>query len=737
MKILLVIHGYPPYYMAGSEVYTYNLAHELVKEHDVYVFTRIEDKSIDLYKTFDSIEDQIHIRRINNYEPTDALFTDKYLNTHVDDSFRKYVEEVQPDIVHIGHLSHLSTQLPIIAKREYGLPVLFTIHDFWMFCHRGQLINPQTMKICELPNTEQCHKCACSHYKNPDFKMEWIKHRESFIKTVIDCIDIFFAPSHTLEQFYLDMGVEREKIFYSKYGFDIGHIQPIKKEKHEPIRFGFMGRIIYTKGVHLLLSAFSKTNGNAKLVVWGDADSEYGKELSRQYANNPRIEFRGAFHTNKLQETLNSFDVLCCPSIWLENAPLVIQEAQAAHIPIITSNRGGMAELVHDEVDGFLFELGNEESLQTVLQRIIDNPELLNNLSPSIEKVRNIKEDADFCVQKYKQLQQTEIKYPHRPAPWRVTFVTNPDRCNLHCKMCDTFSPFHTPKSKETHRAEMPIELIEKVLNQLVPHGLREIIPSTMGEPLMYSHFEEFVDLCHYHKIKTNLTTNGTFPTKIPMEEMVNKLLPVISDVKFSLNGINPAVNEFIMGGAKTEKQLSNIRYWIKRRDELGLTGKSTVTLQITFMKSNLHELTNLIQWGIDNKVDRIKGHHVWVTYKEIEDESLYRTEYIDEWNSVVKQCHAMAQGKINLVNFNPISSENRNTENTYCPFLGRELWIEHDGSYQICCCPSEIRKDFGDFGNINELEPMSMWNSTMYSDFIKQWGEHKNCKQCNMRTQR
>lgn len=737
MKILLVIHGYPPYYMAGSEVYTYNLAHELVKEHDVYVFTRIENKSIDLYKTFDSIEDQIHIRRINNYEPTNALFTDKYLNTHVDNSFRKYVEEIQPDVVHIGHLSHLSTQLPIIAKREYGLPVFFTIHDFWMFCHRGQLIHPQKMNICELPNTEQCHQCACDHYKNPGFKVEWIKHRESFIKTVIDCIDVFFAPSHTLEQFYLNMGVAREKIFYSKYGFDIGHIQTIKQEKYDSVRFGFMGRIIYTKGVHLLLSAFSKTVGNAKLTVWGDASSKYGKELSTQYANNPRIEFRGAFHTDKLQEALNSFDVLCCPSIWLENAPLVIQEAQAAHIPIITSNHGGMAELVHDGIDGYLFELGNEENLKAVLQRIIDNPKLLSNLIPSLEKVRSIKEDADFCIEKYQLFHQMRITYPYRPAPMRVTFVTNPDKCNLHCKMCDTFSPFHNPKSKESRRTEMPIELIEQVLNQLVPHGLREIIPSTMGEPLLYSHFERIIDLCHRYNIKMNLTTNGTFPTKTPMEKIVDKLLPIISDVKFSLNGINAAVNESIMCGTKTEKQLDNIRYWIRRRDELGLTEKSTVTLQPTFMKSNLYELTRLIKWGIDNKVDRIKGHHVWVTYDEIEEESLCRAEYIDEWNSIVDQCHILAQGKIKLVNFTPITLEERNTINTYCQFLGKELWIEHDGSYQVCCCPNEIRRDFGDFGNIAELEPIRMWNSTMYSDFIAQWGKHKNCKLCNMRTQR
>lgn len=43
MKILKVIHGYPPYYSAGSEVYSQTLAHELANNNEVQVFTRYEN----------------------------------------------------------------------------------------------------------------------------------------------------------------------------------------------------------------------------------------------------------------------------------------------------------------------------------------------------------------------------------------------------------------------------------------------------------------------------------------------------------------------------------------------------------------------------------------------------------------------------------------------------------------------------------------------------------------------
>lgn len=718
--------------MAGSEVYTYNLAHELAKKNEIFVFTRIEDKNIPLHFVQNSIEDDIHICRINNYEPSPAQFTDKYLCSKVDEIFRKYLKIINPDVVHFGHLSHLSTQLPIIAKREFGLPTLFTIHDFWLFCHRGQMIHPKTMTICDLPNTWQCLECAQSHYKNPLFKRDWIEVREKHIKNVVDCIDTFLAPSHTLEQFFLNMGVDKSKILYSKYGFEMSRIQISPKSKGKALRFGFMGRVIYTKGVHILLSAFSKTHGDAELVLWGDVNSDYGQGLKAKYTDS-RIKYKGAFHTEKLQSVIDSFDVLCCPSIWLENAPLVIQEAQAAHKPIITSDKGGMAELVHDGIDGFLFKLGDSESLREILQKIIDNPQLINKLQPSVEKVRSIKEDADFCMAEYKKLKNVSVKYPHLPVPWRMTFVTNPDKCNLHCKMCDTFSNANRHRLKEQHRLEMPFEYVQRCIEEFAPRGLKEIIPSTMGEPVLYKDFDRLVELCHLYQLKMNLTTNGTFPIK-GVEYWTEKLLPIISDVKFSINAINPEINQSIMCGINTEKQIQNIEYWIEKRN--AIAPQSTVTLQCTFMKSNISELTNLIAWGIEHGVNRIKGHHLWKTSDELECEMLRTIDNVRLWNETVEKCKAIAGNKIKLQNFEKIEKVDPliNTDDSKCPFLGQELWLEYDGSFQICCCPSDVRKVFGDFGNVQNFSALEMWNGDMYKNFIANWGEHENCKKCNMR---
>ncbi|MGV9206416.1 MAG: glycosyltransferase, partial [Promethearchaeia archaeon] len=87
-------------------------------------------------------------------------------------------------------------------------------------------------------------------------------------------------------------------------------------------------------------------------------------------------------------------DVLIVPSLWFENSPLVIHEGIEANIPIITSDLGGMAELVKHGKNGLLFEPRNPDDLHRKMKRFIHEPELLTLLTQKVTKVRTIQEDA-------------------------------------------------------------------------------------------------------------------------------------------------------------------------------------------------------------------------------------------------------------------------------------------------------------------------------------------------------
>ena len=159
LKVLQVIHGYPMRYNAGSEVYTQGLAQALSERHEVHVFTRQENAFLPEYAVQDDSDPsapEIKLHVVNM-----ARARDGYRHQAVDDAFADVLEDVKPDVVHIGHLNHLSTSL-VFAARDREVPVVFTLHDYWLMCPRGQFIqmypeNPvDPWAVCDGQDDRKC-----------------------------------------------------------------------------------------------------------------------------------------------------------------------------------------------------------------------------------------------------------------------------------------------------------------------------------------------------------------------------------------------------------------------------------------------------------------------------------------------------------------------------------------------------------------------------------------------------
>ena len=292
----------------------------------------------------------------------------------------------------------------------------------------------------------------------------------------------------------------------------------------------------------------------------------------------------------------------------------------------------------------------------------------------------------------------------------------------------------------------MGSELIGSVITSAVPYGLREIIPSTMGEPLLYPHFDEFVEQAIKHDIRINLTTNGTFPGK-GVDGWGKEILPVASDVKISMNSADQEQNESIMHGIQHNEQIRNLQRFIEIRDDVRSEGRNypTITLQVTFMENNVEDLPDLIKMAIEMGVDRVKGHHLWVTWPELEQQSLRRSNDSRlRWNKNVREVNLIAGMEtlpdgslIKLDNFISLPDNGKDCripKEWTCPFAGREAWIAWDGTFNVCCCPDQTRKDFGYFGNVKENDFIDLWRGKNYQDFIQEWGNYEACEVCNMR---
>ncbi|MDF3047870.1 MAG: radical protein [Candidatus Midichloriaceae bacterium] len=770
MKILKVIHGYPPRYSAGSEVYSQILAHELANNHEVQIFTRQENSfTQDYYYTteLDAQDPRILIHLLNIPR---SKYRDQYVHLPVETKFKEILNTFSPDVVHFGHLNHLSINLPRITK-ELGIPSIFTLHDFWLMCPRGQFIQRNSNEPWALCDGQEDLKCASQCYRGSfsgditdyqddlEYWRDWIHKRMSKARSVIDYIDHFISPSQFLtEKFIKEFYLAKQKVTYLDYGFNLKRLNGRKRVEEPKFVFGYIGTHTPQKGIHNLIEAFIKLKGEPILRIWGTSKDETTSlkaiAASNQEATK-RIVWMGGYDNSKIvEEVFNKVDAIVVPSIWGENSPLVIHEAQQAGVAVLTANYGGMSEYVTHMKNGLLFKHRDTKDLTDKMQEFVDKPELAQQLGgygylfSNDRQVPDITEHVTKVEGIYnKTLTQMGKKTYSKPGPWRITFDTNPDHCNYQCIMCECFSPYSQAKdnrlAQNKRKRIMPIETIEKILSDSVGTPLREIIPSTMGEPLLYKDFDRIIELCHKYNLKLNLTTNGSFPIK-GVAKWAELLIPILSDIKISWNGATKDTHEKIMLGSKWDQVLPNLKEFIKARDESTGENKCTITLQLTFLEENVNELPDIIALAIDLNIDRVKGHHLWAHFDEIKNQSMRRSkESIAKWNQIVHKVLEIANNK-KLKNGKLITLENISflDENAVhdlapgglCPFLGKEAWINTEGVFSPCCAPDNLRKSLGNFGNINEQSLQEIWSSSAYNDLRKTYLSKELCKGCNMR---
>jgi glycosyltransferase involved in cell wall biosynthesis/MoaA/NifB/PqqE/SkfB family radical SAM enzyme len=765
MHILKIIHGYPPDYNAGSEVYSQSICNELAKKHKVSVFTREENPYAPCFE-IKHVQENEHL---NFYFVNNPQGKDGYRHKQMDDNFRDLVQHIKPDVAHIGHLNHLSTGL-VDVLNELNIPIVFTLHDFWLMCPRGQFL---TRSIGKLDNFQLCdgqdhEKCAKNCYevyfsgrenqRNEDVKSwsKWVEKRMLETKEIVHKVDYFLAPSrYLMKRFIHEFNVPESKISYLDYGFPTHYLTPSAKRKEtDAFTFGYIGTHIPAKGINLLIEAFSKLESKAVLKIYGRdrGQSTRALKLLAEQSKNP-IEFCGEYiNKNLADEVFSKVDCIVVPSIWGENSPLVIHEAQACKIPVITADFGGMKEYVRHLQNGLLFKHRDADALSQQLSFAVEHREFMYQLGEkgylysedgSVPSIETHCEELERIYLRFLRVKRTN-------KLWRITIDTNPEDCNLNCIMCEEHSPYsdfipNLYKETGVKRRRMEFSTVQDIFDQAERLAVREIIPSTMGEPLLYKQFDQLFELAAHKNIKINLTTNGTFPKKSVIE-WAKLIVPNTTDIKISWNGATEETSKKVMLGIDFPKVLNNLKEFIAYRDSyFEQTGYfCRVTLQLTFMQNNMHELADIVKLAAELGVDRVKGHQLWDHFDEIKDLSMRASKKsIAQWNQyvadalVAQERYFKPNGeKVLLENIIPLQeNENKEVPASYeCPFLEKELWISATGKISPCCAPDKLRQSLGDFGNINDTSIEAVMQSELYRDLVKNYKSKALCKQCNMR---
>ena len=157
MRILQVVHSFPPHNMAGTEIYTYNLSKELSKKSEVFVFYRVNDFKKREYELDYDKFNGFNIVTINNTFRFCDSFEKFYKNDIIAQQFAEVMDKIKPDIVHIQHLIFLSTTI-IDKIKKRGIPIVFTLHDYWLICPQWHFLK-KDLSICDNSAISQCLDC--------------------------------------------------------------------------------------------------------------------------------------------------------------------------------------------------------------------------------------------------------------------------------------------------------------------------------------------------------------------------------------------------------------------------------------------------------------------------------------------------------------------------------------------------------------------------------------------------
>ena len=413
--VLIVAHAHPELSPGGAEIVAYRLFEELRRQNDVAVrFLAATDDpaAIERRAAFSAFQGR----------PDEMLFlsnsVDNFLFSQSSeaaiDAFSQVLEQIKPDIIHFHHYYNVGLEFFSLARQRLpSAKLVLTLHEYHAICaHWGLMVKTGSAELCGRATPEDCSRCF------PNRPPAAFEERHRFIRSHLDQIDMFVAPSRFLRTRYIAWGIAPTRIAVIDNGTTAVEPPPPRALLPGERRsvFGFFGQINPFKGLVPLLSAFDRLRqypaeraGDLRLVINGAYlelnDPEYVTAVRGLLARTEgRTHLVGPYQYGDLFRLMAEIDWVVVPSIWWENAPLVIEEAFAHGRPVICSNIGGMAEKVRHGRDGLHFPVGDPAALAETLLQAVEEHELWDRLRRSMRSPPGIEGFLAQHLQLYQQI---------------------------------------------------------------------------------------------------------------------------------------------------------------------------------------------------------------------------------------------------------------------------------------------------------------------------------------------
>ena len=174
----------------------------------------------------------------------------------------------------------------------------------------------------------------------------------------------------------VENGVAADKIQVIPYGVDAQRFSVRKSDENQPFRFAFAGLLTARKGIPILLEAWEQfASSGAELWLIGPA-SQSALTLLPQLRGIRRV---GAVSQEEMVRLLNQCDVFVFPSFF-EGFGLVILEAMACGLPVITTTATAGPDVITQGEDGWILEPGDRDGLLRAMEFCLENRKSVSDM---------------------------------------------------------------------------------------------------------------------------------------------------------------------------------------------------------------------------------------------------------------------------------------------------------------------------------------------------------------------
>jgi glycosyltransferase involved in cell wall biosynthesis len=212
----------------------------------------------------------------------------------------------------------------------------------------------------------------------------------------------FIAVSNAIRQRAMEFGLPEKRINVRYIGISCARFHHTGKSITERRRrILFVGRLVEKKGVSYLLQAYVRvlqSVPDAELIIVGDGPLRTQLESLAHELSVPAV-FLGGQNADQIRQHLSEARLFCLPSVTAsdgdsEGFGMVLLEAQASGVPVVTSAQGGAQEGIINGVTGFAFAERDVDGLSSALTKLLTDDELIARMSDAAP--RFVKENFDL-----------------------------------------------------------------------------------------------------------------------------------------------------------------------------------------------------------------------------------------------------------------------------------------------------------------------------------------------------